>query len=444
MHIISYICKKTKFMQRNCLQQLIEWQKSPRRKPLIIEGARQVGKTWVVKEFGNKCYKNCVYINFEQEKRLQNLFEQDLNPNRIIETLQLYANKIISPNDTLIFFDEIQSVKSGITSLKYFYESAPQYHIIAAGSLLGMSVHTGESFPVGKVNFLQMYPMSFTEFLIAMNKELYAKALIEKQWDLVAPFHEELCNLLKQYLVVGGMPEAVKEYAETKNFQTVREIQAEILDSYVRDFSKHAPINELPRIRQVWESVPTQLAKENKKFIYGLLREGARAKDYEMAINWICDTGLLVKTKRIVKPELPLSHYAETDIFKLFLLDVGLLSSLSRINPEILLDGNKIFTEYKGAITEQFVHQQLTQQKHEGVYYWTNDRSTAEVDFIIQKGNEVIPIEVKAETNVHARSFKLFCEKFQPATAIRTSMLPYKEETWMVNIPLYGIISLGN
>lgn len=432
--------QKIRFMQRECFEQLIEWKNSSRRKPLIVEGARQVGKTWLVKEFGNSHYQNCIYINFEQEKKLQGLFEQDLNPKRIIETLQLYANKSITPNDSLLFFDEIQAAPSGITSLKYFYENAPEYHVIAAGSLLGMSVHTGESFPVGKVNFLQMHPMSFVEFLKAIGKEQLANALLNQRWDILHPFHDELCKALKQYLVVGGMPEVVKEFAERRNFNDVQEIQRDILDSYERDFSKHAPINELPRIRQVWESVPVQLAKENKKFIYGLLREGARAKDYELAINWICDAGLLLKNNRIIKPELPLCHYVESDIFKLYLVDVGLLSALSNLRPEIILEGNRIFTEYKGALTEQFVHQQLVQNKYEGVYYWTNDRSTAEVDFVIQKDGEVVPIEVKAETNVHAKSFKLFCEKYTPSTAIRTSMLPYKEESWMTNVPLYGIM----
>ena len=427
-------------MERTCIKQLIEWKNSPRRKPLIIEGARQVGKTWLVKEFGKSHYQNCIYVNFEQEKSLQNLFEKDLNPQRIIETLQLYTNKVISPEDSLIFFDEIQAAPSGITSLKYFYENASQYHIIAAGSLLGMSVHTGESFPVGKVNFLQMHPMSFIEFLNAIGKDQFANALIEQKWSILSPFHEELCQILKSYLIVGGMPEVVNEYAERRDYKIVQEIQHEILDSYERDFSKHAPINELPRIRQVWESVPTQLAKENKKFIYGLLREGARAKDYELAINWICDAGLLLKTNRVTKPELPLSHYAEPDIFKLYMLDVGLLSTLSNIRPEIILEGNRIFTEYKGALTEQFVHQQMTQKKYEGLYYWTNDRSTAEVDFVIQNRNMIIPIEVKAETNVHAKSFKLFCEKYNLKSAIRTSMLPYKDESWMTNIPLYGMI----
>lgn len=427
-------------MERTCINQLIEWKNSPRRKPLIIEGARQVGKTWLVKEFGKSHYQNCIYVNFEQEKGLQNIFEKDLNPQRIIETLQLYTNKVIRPEDSLIFFDEIQAAPSGITSLKYFYENASQYHIIAAGSLLGMSVHTGESFPVGKVNFLQMHPMSFIEFLNAIGKDQFANALIEQKWSILSPFHEELCQILKSYLIVGGMPEVVNEYAERRDYKIVQEIQHEILDSYERDFSKHAPVNELPRIRQVWESVPTQLAKENKKFIYGLLREGARAKDYELAINWICDAGLLLKTNRVTKPELPLSHYAEPDIFKLYMLDVGLLSTLSNIRPEIILEGNRIFTEYKGALTEQFVHQQMTQKKYEGVYYWTNDRSTAEVDFVIQNGNMIIPIEVKAETNVHAKSFKLFCEKYNSTSAIRTSMLPYKEESWMTNIPLYGMI----
>lgn len=427
-------------MQRECLKQLIEWKKSPRRKPLIIEGARQVGKTWLVKEFGNNHYQNCVYINFEQEKQLQSLFERDLNPQRIVEALQLHTNKSITPDNSLIFFDEIQAAPSGITSLKYFYEVAPEYHVIAAGSLLGMSVHTGESFPVGKVNFLQMHPMTFQEFLIAIGKEQLANALVGQRWDILQPFHEELCKTLKQYLVVGGMPEAVKDFIERKDFKIVQEIQREIIDSYERDFSKHAPINELPRIRKVWESIPLQLAKENKKFIYGLLREGARAKDYELAINWICDAGLLLKNNRIVKPELPLSHYVEPDIFKLYLVDVGLLSALSNLRPEIILDGNRIFTEYKGALTEQFVHQQLIQNKYEGVYYWTNDRSTAEVDFVIQKVGEIIPIEVKAESNVHAKSFKVFCDKYAPSTAIRTSMLPYKEEDWMTNVPLYGIM----
>lgn len=426
-------------MDREKMVDLIAWKKSRNRKPLIVRGARQVGKTWLLKEFGGTHYKECVYVNFENAIQLQELFLIDFDIERIIRAIQIYTQKQIIVEETLIILDEIQAAEKGLTCLKYFHEDASQYHIIAAGSLLGMGLHSQLSFPVGKVNFLDLRPLSFFEFLHANGEALLVDALQNKDWQTVALFHEKLTEYLRLYFYVGGMPEAVKMYIETKDFAAVRQVQREILMSYEADFSKHAPYDVVPRIQMVWQSIPSQLAKENKKFVYGVIREGGRAKDFELAIQWLIDCGLLLKSIRVSKPSIPLKAYQDLAVFKLFLLDVGLLSAMTDLDVRTLIEGNRIFTEFKGAQTEQYVMQELRVNSESFIGYWTNERSTAEVDFVVQLQGDVFPIEVKAETNLRAKSFKVFCEKFPSNRAFKTSLTTYQEESWMTNIPLYGI-----
>ncbi|MCX6236878.1 MAG: ATP-binding protein [Bacteroidia bacterium] len=427
-------------MKRDKLEELQSWKESKFRKPLVVRGARQTGKTWLLKEFGRSAFRNLVYVNFEETPNLKSLFNNDFDIPRIITTLQIYSQTLITPEDTLIIFDEIQSVEKGITSLKYFYENAPQYFIVAAGSLLGMGLHSNTSFPVGKVNFLDLRPMSFTEFLSAINEDGLAEIIKKKEWELITVFHNKLTEYLRYYFYVGGMPEVVSRFAETRNWELVRQTHYQILRSYEGDFSKHAPTEIVPRIRMVWQSIPAQLAKENKKFIFSVLREGARAKDFELAIQWLVDCGLLLKSHRISKPHLPLIAYQDLSVFKLFLNDIGLLGAMAGLNVRTLIEGDVLFTEFKGALAEQYVMQQLRTNTERYIGYWTNERSTSEVDFVIQDEGEIIPIEVKSGENLRAKSFKLFCEKFKPERAIRTSLTPYKKEKWMVNVPLYGIL----
>lgn len=429
-------------MYRSKLENLIRWKESEYRKPLIVLGARQVGKTWLIREFGNSHYKQVVYINFEQMKNLSNLFVQDYDISRIITALSVFAKTPINPSDSLIFFDEIQAAEGGLTSLKYFYEDAPQFHVIAAGSLLGMNVHQGLSFPVGKVDFLYLKPMTFFEFLKAIDEEALANLLISPDWGIINIFKEKLTNYLRYYLFVGGMPEVVAQFSEKRDFKSVRQLQKRILTSYQNDFSKHAPKEIVPRINMVWKSIPAQLAKENKKFIYGVIKEGARAKEFELAIQWLIDCGLLLQSNRISKPNMPLSAYQDFSAFKLFFNDVGLLCAMSNLPLTSVIEGNTLFTEFKGALTENFVMQQLAFKTDYNIYYWSNDNSTAEVDFVIQNDNEIIPIEVKSGTNVKSVSFKHFYEKYKPTKAIRLSLADYKDEVWMTNIPLYAINSI--
>ena len=426
-------------MKRDQLDELIHWKESKYRKPLIVRGARQTGKTWLLKEFGNHYFKNVVYINFEEAPNLQSLFLSDFDIIRIRTTLEIHSHCTINPDETLIIFDEIQAAEKGITSLKYFHEKAPEYFIVAAGSLLGMGLHSNVSFPVGKVNFLDLRPMSFTEFLTALNEESLAGSIKNQAWDVATLFHNKLTEYLKYYYYVGGMPEVVQFFADTRDWDLVRKIQRQILLSYEGDFSKHAPVDIVPRIRMVWQSIPAQLAKENKKFIYGVLKEGARAKEFEMAIQWLIDCGLLLRSHRISKPHMPLIAYQDFSAFKLYLHDTGLLGAMAGLNIRILIEGDELFTEFKGALTEQFVMQQLRLKSDRYIGYWTNERNTAEVDFIIQDEGAIIPIEVKSGENPRSKSFRLFCDKFKPAKALRTSILPWREEDWMVNIPLYAI-----
>jgi predicted AAA+ superfamily ATPase len=430
-------------MYRNSIKELIEWKLDKRRKPLIVLGARQVGKTWLIKEFGRTEYKQTVYINFEEEKRMRDLFLSDFNIFRIISVLEAFAGYKIVPDETLIVFDEIQMAPEGITSLKYFCENAPQYNVVVSDSLLGMMLHEGASFPVGKVDFLHLYPMSFYEFLLAMNENGLAYILEDKEFDLMPLFSNKYIEFLRYYFYTGGMPEAVATFAENRDWQKTRQVHNKILLAYERDFSKHAPKEIFPRIKMVWQSIPSQLAKENKKFIYGLIKEGARAKDFELAVQWLLDSGLLIQCFRNKKPNIPLNAYQDLSAFKLYHNDIGLLGAMSKLSPRTVIEGNLLFTEYKGALAEQFVIQQLKLNENFSIYYFTPDTYSMEVDFIIQNENdEIIPIEVKAGENLRAKSFKLFCEKYKPAKAIRTSLADYKEENWMTNIPLYAISTI--
>ena len=426
-------------MYRESIASLKKWKEDKFRKPLIVRGARQVGKTWLLQEFGRTSYAKFIYVNFEETSSLQTIFTSDFDIERIITVLQIHAQMTITAEDTLIVLDEIQSAERGVTSLKYFCEKAPQYHVIAAGSLLGMGLHSQVSFPVGKVDFLDLRPLSFSEFLLSQNEKALVDALKAKNWSVVSMFTEKLKEYLRYYFYVGGMPEVVDAFAKTRDWQLVRRIQNRILNSYEGDFSKHAPNETVPRIRMVWQSIPSQLAKENKKFVYGVIREGARAKDFELAIQWLTDCGLLLKSHRVSKPGIPLAAYQDTSVFKLFLHDVGLLGAMAGLNVRTIIEGDEIFTEFKGALTEQYVMQQLRLNSERYIGYWTNDRSTSEVDFVIQEEGEVFPIEVKSGENLKAKSFRLFCEKYKPSKAIRTSLSDYKEESWMANVPLYAI-----
>lgn len=431
-------------MYRMAMEQLQKWKTKKRRKPLIIRGARQVGKTWLMKEFGASEYESAVYINFDNNERMKALFEGSLEVERLVTGLELYAGHKIDPENTLLIFDEVQEVPRALTSLKYFNEDAPQYQIVCAGSLLGVALHQGTSFPVGKVEFLDLYPLSFFEFMMAMDKERYVELVRKGDFDMATAFKLDYIELLKHYYYVGGMPEAVQTFADNRDFNEVREIQRRILEAYEQDFSKHAPNEAVPRIRMLWNSIPAQLAKENKKFIYGLIKEGARAKEYELAMLWLTDCGLVHKVHRVTTPSLPLKAYEDLKAFKLFLVDVGLLSCMVGLRQDVLLDGNELFKEFKGALTEQYVLQQLKTIKGLNIYYWTADRGTAEVDFVIDNGSDVIPVEVKAEVNLQAKSLKVYRDKFQPKLSIRTSMADYKKEDWLLNLPLWAVENMIN
>lgn len=426
-------------MYRIAIEKLYRWKESRRRKPLIIQGARQVGKTWLMKEFGRSAYRDMIYINFDSNSRMAELFASDLNTDRLIMGIELYAGKKIDPDSTLLIFDEVQEVPRALSSLKYFYENAPQYHIICAGSLLGIALHEGTSFPVGKVDFLELYPLSFREFLMAVTGTQFAKLLDSQDYKMITSFKQTYIEALKQYYFIGGMPEAVKNFTEERDFYEVREVQKRILAAYEQDFSKHAPLEIVPKIRMVWNSIPSQLAKENKKFLYGLVREGGRAKEYETAIMWLCDCGLVYKIERVKGGGIPLKAYVDQKAFKLFVVDVGLLGCMTGLSPKILLDGKDLFKEFKGALTEQYVCQQLKTLENLSIYYYTNDRGSCEVDFVVDTGERTVPVEVKAEVNLKAKSLKTYYEKYQPEISIRTSMADYRPEEWLMNLPLYAI-----
>ena len=426
-------------MQRKIIQSLAQWKRKTNRKPLIIQGARQVGKTWAMKHFGKQAFAKVAYINFDNNPRMKTLFAGDYDINRLILGLKIESGVDIQAEDTLLIFDEIQEVPQALSSLKYFYENAPQFYIIAAGSLLGVSLHHQVSFPVGKVDFMPLYPMDFHEFLTALGKHDLVQLLEIQDWALISAMRTTYIDLLRQYYFIGGMPEAVQTFIDTQNFDEVRQVQRNLLMAYEQDFSKHiADGYTVQRVRALWNAIPEQLAKENKKFIYSQLQKGARSKEYEIALQWLKDSGLVHIVPRVKKPYLPLSAYQD-NAFKLFGLDVGLLSAQSHLDVATLLEGNRIFTEFKGALTEQYVLQQLTATQNHPVFYWATEKGTAEVDFILQHKQAVIPIEVKAEENLKAKSLKVYVEQFKPEHAFRFSMADYREQDWMVNVPLYAI-----
>ncbi|MCQ2608594.1 MAG: ATP-binding protein [Bacteroidales bacterium] len=425
-------------MERNVLQQLKEWKSSSERKPLILEGARQVGKTWIMKEFGRLCYKNTLYINCDDEPRMQTLLADDYDTDRILLGLQAISNVTIDGENTLVILDEIQEVPRGLHLLKYFCEKTPWLHIVVAGSLLGITLHKGESYPVGKVNIIRMYPMSFMEFANAVGESQLIEILRSRDYSLMSVMHTKLIDLLRQYYFVGGMPEIVKSYIKEKNIAHIRQLQSEILNTYQKDISKHSVPEHATRILQVLNSIPSQLAKENKKFIYGVLRKGARATQYELAIQWLINAGLVHKVPRVSVVKTPLKFYEDLSAFKLYFLDCGLLGCLSDADPGMMLIGNNPFVEFKGAFAEQYVLQQLVQLNNTP-YYWSAENATSELDFIIQKNGQPIPIEVKSSDNLQSKSLSFFLSKNDGIHGIRFSTAGYRKQENMQNIPLYAV-----
>ena len=425
-------------MKRNVFEKLLEWKQKKNRKPLILNGARQVGKTYILRAFGEECYEKVAYINCDKNELLQKIFEQDYDIQRILLSLSALVHFNIEPENTLIIFDEIQESPVILNSLKYFCEEAPQYHVAVAGSLLGISLHNGMSFPVGKVDMIKMYPMTFDEFLLATGQTSLVEVLKQGDFSVIDALGLRFIDSLRQYYFVGGMPAAVRLFAETKDLVEVRNIQKQILFDYQRDFSKHAPSQKVPRINMVWETIPAQLAKENKKFIFGALKKGARASEFEMAIQWLKDAGLIYQVNRVTVPTMPLKFYAEMSVFKLFILDIGLMGAMVDTPAESILVADTLFKEYKGAFTELFVLTQLMPLQIP-IYYFSSNDSRVEIDFIVQHGATITPIEVKAEENVHAKSLRTFINKHPELRGIRLSMKPYQNQEWMENKPLYAV-----
>lgn len=429
-------------MYRTAMDALLQWKEKINRKPLIIMGARQVGKTWLMKEFGKTHYEKTAYISFYNNKRMDDVFPADFDIKRILMNLNIESGVTITPGDTLIILDEIQDSPKVLESLKYFCEEAPQYHVVAAGSLLGVTIHEGVSYPVGKVDLLDLYPLNFREFLYAMDEQSLADALATKDYALIDNFSEKYLFWLKNYYYVGGMPAVVDEFRQNRDYAEVRQIQNDIVRQYEGDFGKHVDARTLPRIRLVWDSVPLQLAKENKKFFFGQIKKGARSSEYEIAIQWLVDCGLIYKVNRVNEPNMPLKAYKSMNAYKLFVLDVGLLGAMSELEAESILEGNDIFIEFKGALTEQYVLQQLISDTRYNPYYFGTEKATFEQDFLIQKGKDIVPIEVKAGENIRSQSLKAYCDKYKPNKAVRFSTLKYMDQGWMENIPLYAVCNL--
>ena len=437
---VAKILNNTKYtyMERLIIEELLQWKSSPRRKPLILNGARQVGKTWILKHFGQMYYDNVAYINCDKESLAAKLFE-DYDVKRIIQAIEAMTNTQIIAGKTLIIIDEIQEVPRGLHALKYFAENAPEQHITVAGSLLGLLLHQGESFPVGKVNMLQMHPMTFLEFLKAIGEDKICEQLSNREWSATNTVHEKIVQHLRMYLYVGGMPEAVQAYCDNLPLREIRSIHNEILTAYINDLSKHAPKEQVLRITQVFQSIPAQIAKENKKFIFGLLKKGARAKDFELALQWLMDAGLVHKVCQVSKPEAPLAFYEESDAFKLFLLDCGLLGAMHMTDATEAMLTDNIFEEYNGALTEQLVLQELKCLPNLPVYYYTKPNSQQEIDFVIDIKNRAIPVEAKAGENLQAKSLKQFIQENKSEMAIKTSLKPYKSNEVIDNVPLYAL-----
>ncbi|MDX8431647.1 MAG: AAA family ATPase [Candidatus Algichlamydia australiensis] len=428
-------------MKRDIYKSLEEWKKSPRRKPLIINGARQVGKTYALKHFGQTAYKKFVYFNFEKSEKLHSYFKTTLDPHELLKTLAIHAEVEIEPKNTLIIFDEIQECPRALNCLKYFCEEAKEYHVAAAGSLLGVKTTQEKGFPVGKVNFLHLYPLTFFEFLSAMGESKKRTYLENIQSFESITFHDELTKLLKIYMFVGGMPEAVSEYRKHQNLSTAREVHEEILDAYEKDFAKHAPPNQVMKITTVWKLIHKQLAKENKKFIFSTIRKSARARDYEEAIQWLLDAGLIHKSSLVLTPKFPLSAYSEEHIFKIFSLDVGLLAAQSNLNAKTILDGNRMFTEFKGALTENFIAQELIPSRRHNLYYWKSS-GTAEIDFLLECDHEIYPLEVKSGTSPKKKSLLVYADKYAPERLCRATLMNLKIDGKIANFPLYLVSCL--
>lgn len=426
-------------MERTVLQQLIEWKNREERKPLILNGARQVGKTWILRAFARQEYKKEAYVICRKNQLAKTIFSKDFDVDRILRNLCALTSVDITPGDTLIILDEVQEIPEAIEALKYFCEQAPGYHIAVAGSLLGISMHENVSYPVGKVDEINLYPMSFEEFLLAKGERGIVNALAARDYETTNIIHEKIVDLLRQYYYVGGMPEAVMQYVKTGALQEVRRIQTNILNGYDADFSKHAPKEQVQRIRMTWKSVPSQLFKENKKFVYGALRDGARAKDFEIAIQWLINAGLVHKVPRCNKLALPLSIYEDLSAFKLYFIDLGLLGAMAKTEPAQVLLASDTFTEYKGGMTEQYVFQQMLSHGTDPIFYYKTDNSRLELDFVIQAEGQVLPIEVKAEGNVRANSLSNLLKATPGMKAIRYSMLPYRQQEQLTNIPLYAV-----
>lgn len=425
-------------MKRLILNDLMEWKNRKNRKPLILKGVRQCGKTYILKEFGAEDYEDVAYFNFEGNPALAERFDQDLDPKRILLELGILAKKAIKPESTLIIFDEIQFCNKALTSLKYFYEQASEYHLVCAGSLLGISLSKPLSFPVGKVDFLTLYPLSFYEFVLAHEEQMLLDYLEKINLDTQVPqmFADKLITMLKTYYVTGGMPEVVAEWIDSQDVSEVERIQDQILNAYELDFAKHAPTSDFPKISLIWKSIPDQMAKESGKFIYGHVRSGARAKDLEDALQWLISAGMAYKVCKIEKPAIPLSAYSNPSYFKLYMSDIGLLRRRSRLPATSIFEESRLFSEFKGAITENFVLNELINRQGDVPYYWKSG-NTAEVDFIAQLGEKIVPIEVKASTNVKSRSLGVYREKYKPEISVRTSLLNLKKDDGLVNIPLY-------
>jgi predicted AAA+ superfamily ATPase len=432
-------------MYREILSKLGQWKDKTTKKPLIIAGARQVGKTWVMKEFARQKYTRSVYINFDNTPEYSRVFDPDLDTSRIIKSLSALTHTAIEPDNTLIILDEIQECNRALASLKYFCENAPQYQIIAAGSFLGVTMHAGSTFPVGKVEIVTLYPMTFAEYLRGIGETAIADALYTLDMPMISGLRDKIIELLKQYYYVGGMPEVVASFAAQHNPETVREIQRTIVRSYQADFSKHINSSDIPKTSLIWDSVPAQLAREKKKFLYKDIKPGARAREYENALTWLVQSGLVYKLNRVSLPSLPLTSYAEQENFKLFMLDIGLLSCKASLDWETLQEpgtpaNHHIFTHFKGALTEQYVLQELKAYDDSlPLYYWANEKNTVEIDFLVQKWNRVIPLEVKSGENLKAKSLKAFIAAHSTQTAIRTSLAEYAVNDPVTEIPLYLI-----
>ena len=428
-------------MERKAYSQLLAWKNNPHHKPLILNGARQVGKTWLLKHFGEKEYRNVAYVNCDRSPQMEMILREGFDMSRIIRNISAMTNVDIRPHETLIILDEIQSIPKGLSSLKYFCEDAPDYDVAVAGSLLGLQLHRGESFPVGKVDMLKLYPMTFGEFLLAKGEKVKKEALDNKEYDTMSAVSPLYVELLRQYYFTGGMPAAVSAFIEGQPLHTVRQIQKDILNDYIRDFSKHAPGNEVPRINLVWNSIPSQLGKENRKFIYGMLKKGARAKEFELAIQWLVDCGLVYKIPRTAKVAMPVRFYEDFSAFKLYLLDVGLFGAMVNAPASEILIGSNIFSEYKGTFTELYVLQQMVTVRDLDIYYYSTDDSRTEIDFIVQHEGKVTPVEVKAEENLRAKSLRQVVTNNPSLHGLRFSMSDYRQEDWLDNVPLYGVES---